>query len=84
MSALEASFDRHKAHLSLRMRHVSLPCMSDQESDAGQVKQRMDAMLRRLAKMPPQSRDELAEAVRRAKEEKRTRAKGKSQAKKTA
>jgi hypothetical protein len=58
--------------------------MSDQESDAGQVKQRMDAMLRRLAKMPPQSRDELAEAVRRAKEEKRTRAKGKSQAKKTA
>lgn len=49
-----------------------VPAMNDQESDSGQIKQRMDTMLRRLAKMPPQSRDELAEAVRRAKLEKKT------------
>ena len=41
--------------------------MSDQESDDDQIKQRMDAMLLRLLKTPPQSRAELAEAVRRAK-----------------
>jgi hypothetical protein len=52
--------------------------MSDQGS-GGPIKQRMDAMLLRLLKTPPQSRAELAEAVRRAKAEKRTRAKGKSQ-----
>jgi len=45
-----------------------LPCMSDQGSDDDdQIKQRMDAMLLRLLKTPPQSRAELAEAVRRAK-----------------
>jgi hypothetical protein len=44
----------------------SLP-MSDQERDDGQVKQRMDAMLLRLLKTPPQSRAELSEAVRRTK-----------------
>jgi len=51
--------------------------MSDQGSENGQIKQRMDAMLLRLLKTPPQSRAELAEAVRRAKQEKkatRTRA----------
>ena len=50
-----------------------LPCMSDQGSDDDQIKQRMDAMLLRLLTTPPQSRDELAEAVRRAKEGKSTR-----------
>ncbi len=44
-----------------------LPAMSDQGSDDDQVKQRMDAMLLRLLKTPPQSRAELAEQVRRAK-----------------
>lgn len=51
--------------------------MSDQGSDDGQVKRRMDAMLLRLLKTPPQSRAELAEQVRRAKQRKkptRTRA----------
>jgi hypothetical protein len=38
--------------------------MSDQKSDDGQ---RRDALLLRLLKMPPQSRVELAEQVRRAK-----------------
>lgn len=47
--------------------------MSDQEGDDDQVKRRMDAMLMRLLKTPPQSRAELAEAVRRTKEEKPTR-----------
>jgi hypothetical protein len=42
--------------------------MSDQGSDDGQVKQRMDALLLKLLKTPPQSRAELAEQVRRAKE----------------
>jgi len=41
--------------------------MSDQESDD---ERRRDKLLLRLLKMPPQSRAELAEAVRRAKEEK--------------
>ena len=41
--------------------------MSDQGSDDDQVAQRMDALLLRLLKTPPQSRAELAEAVRRAK-----------------
>jgi hypothetical protein len=41
--------------------------MSDQGSDDGQVKQRMDAMLLRLLKTPPKSRAELAEELRRAK-----------------
>jgi len=45
--------------------------MSDQGSDDGQVKQRMDALLLRLLKTPPQSRAELAETVRRAKQEKK-------------
>jgi len=54
--------------------------MSDQGSDSGQVQQRMDAMLLRLLKTPPQSRVELAEAVRRAKgKTTRTPRKGASQ-----
>jgi hypothetical protein len=48
------------------------PSMSDHGSDDDQ---RRDALLLRLLKMPPQSRAELAEAVRRAKKEKPTRAK---------
>jgi hypothetical protein len=44
-----------------------LPCMSDQGSDDDQVAQRFDELLLRLLKTPPQSRAELAEAVRRAK-----------------
>jgi hypothetical protein len=51
--------------------------MSDQGSDKDG--QRRDALLRQLAKMPPLSRAEIAELARRAKEEKRTSAKGKSQ-----
>lgn len=54
-----------------------IPSMSDQGSDDGQVKQRMDALLLKLLKTPPQSRAELAETVRRAKQGKkptRTRA----------
>jgi hypothetical protein len=47
--------------------------MSDQEDDDDQIAQRMNTLLRRLAKTPPQSRAELAEQVRRAKEEKATR-----------
>ena len=59
--------------------------MSDRGSDDGQIKQRMDALLLRLLKTPPQSRAELSEAVRRAKQEKKpTRAKGASQEHKTA
>ena len=58
--------------------------MSDQEGDNDQVKRRMDAMLRRLLTTPPQSRAELAEAVRRAKEGKPATKKRKSQAKKSA
>ena len=50
--------------------------MSDQEGDDGQVKQRMDAMLLRLLKTPPQSRAELVEQVRLAKG-KATRTRGK-------
>jgi hypothetical protein len=41
--------------------------MSDQEGDDEQVAQRMDALLLRLLKTPPQSRAELSEQVRRAK-----------------
>jgi hypothetical protein len=41
--------------------------MSDQEGDDDQVEQRMDAMLLRLLKTPPQSRAELVEQVRRTK-----------------
>jgi len=42
------------------------------DSQDDQVAQRMDAMLLRLLKTPPQSRAELAEAVRRAKGKKPT------------
>ena len=51
--------------------------MADDQTDNGQVKQRMDALLLKLLKTPPQSRAELAEQVRRAKQGKkatRTRA----------
>ena len=41
--------------------------MSDREGDDDQIKRRMDVLLLRLLKTPPQSRAELAEAVRRAK-----------------
>ena len=51
--------------------------MSDQGSDDDQVKQRMDVVLLRLLKTPPQSRAELAEAVRRAKGKKPTRTRAK-------
>ena len=51
--------------------------MSDQESDDEQVKKRMDAMLLKLLKTPPQSRTELADQVRRAKGKKPTRTLGK-------
>ena len=61
-----------------------LPRMSDQGSDDDQIKQRMDAMLLRLLKTPPQSRADLAEAVRRAKKGKATRLKRKSQEPKSA
>jgi hypothetical protein len=57
--------------------------MSDQEADDGQTKRRMDALLRRLLKTPPQSRAELAEAVRHAKGEPK-RERPKSQGKKRA
>jgi hypothetical protein len=50
--------------------------MSDQGSDDDQVAQRRDKLLLRLLKTPPQSRAELAEAVRRAKG-KATRTRGK-------
>ena len=56
--------------------------MSEQEDDA-QIAARRDALLLRLLKTPPQSRDELAEAVRRAKKNP-TRGKSKSQAQKSA
>jgi hypothetical protein len=51
--------------------------MSDQEGDDDQVVQRRDKLLLRLLKTPPESRAELAEAVRRAKLEKATRTRGK-------
>jgi hypothetical protein len=47
--------------------------MSDQESDDDQVKQRMDAMLRRLLTTPPKSRAELAEELRRVRAERPVR-----------
>jgi hypothetical protein len=47
--------------------------MSDQEGDDDQVERRMKELLLKLLKMPPQSRAELAEAVRRAKGKKVTR-----------
>jgi hypothetical protein len=50
--------------------------MSDQEGDDDQVAQRRDALLLRLLKTPPQSRADLAEAVRSAKG-KPTRTRGK-------
>jgi len=50
--------------------------MSDQEGDDDQVAQKRDAILRRLLQTPPQSRADLAEAVRRAKG-KPTRTRGK-------
>jgi hypothetical protein len=53
--------------------------MSDQEGDNDQAKRRMDALLLKLLKTPPQSRAELAEQVRRAKKEKATAPKRKSQ-----
>jgi hypothetical protein len=55
--------------------------MSDQGSDDDQVAQRMDTLLLRLLKTPPQSRAELAEAVRRAKGKKPTRTPRKRRAK---
>lgn len=51
--------------------------MSDQEGEDDQIKRRMDALLLRLLKTPPQSRAELVEAVRRAKGKKATRTRGK-------
>jgi hypothetical protein len=51
--------------------------MSDQESDDGQVAQRMDALLLKLLKTPPQSRAELAKQVRREKGKKATRTRSK-------
>ena len=54
-----------------------LPRMSDQGSDDDQVAQRMDALVLKLLKTPPQARAELAEAVRRAKGKKATRTRGK-------
>jgi hypothetical protein len=48
--------------------------MSDQQGDDDQ---RRDALLLRLLKMPPQSRAELADKVRRAKEKKPTRSRAK-------
>jgi hypothetical protein len=45
--------------------------MSDQEGDDGQVKRRMDALLLKLLKTPPQSRAKVAEAARRATEKPR-------------
>jgi hypothetical protein len=50
--------------------------MSDQEGDDDQVAQKRDAILRRLLQTPPQSRDDLAEQVRRAKGKKPTRTRG--------
>src|SRR3954454_10922624 len=52
---------------------ISSRPMSDQGSDDEQVAQRMDALLLRLLKTPPQSRADLAEAVRRAKGKKASR-----------
>lgn len=63
--------------LNILQFHVILPCMSDQEGDDDQVARRFDALLLRLLKTPPQSRAELAEAVRRARREKATRIRGK-------
>ena len=51
--------------------------MSDQESDDDQIRQRMDAMLKRLLTTPPKSRAELADELRRARREKSTQARGK-------
>lgn len=51
--------------------------MSDQGNDDDQVAQRMDALLLKLLKTPPQSRADLAEQVRRAKGKKATRTCGK-------
>jgi hypothetical protein len=51
--------------------------MSDQEGDDDQIEQRRDELLLRLLKTPPQSRADLAEAVRRAKREKATRTRAK-------
>jgi hypothetical protein len=42
--------------------------MGDQEGDDDQVAQRRDKLLLKLLKTPPQSRAELAEQVRRAKD----------------
>jgi hypothetical protein len=50
--------------------------MSDQEDKDGQIAERMDDLLLRLLKTPPQSRAELAEAVRRTKVKKATRTRG--------
>jgi len=52
-------------------------------SDQANPEQRRDALLLRLLKMPPQSRANLAEEVRRAKGRKRTSGKRKSQARKS-
>ena len=51
--------------------HVIFPRMDDHGSDDGQVKRRMDTLLLRLLKTPPQSRAELADQVRRAKQERK-------------
>jgi hypothetical protein len=47
--------------------------MSNQDDEDGQTERRMDALLLKLLKTPPQSRVELAEQVRRDKGKKATR-----------
>jgi hypothetical protein len=51
--------------------------MSDQGNDDDQAAQLRDAILRRLLTMPPKSHAELAEELRRAKQEKPTRTRAK-------
>jgi hypothetical protein len=57
--------------------------MTDQEGDDAQVEQRFDRLVKRLLTTPPQSRDDVAEAARRATEKPR-RGRPKSQGKKRA
>lgn len=62
---------------AVALKRAILPDMSDQGSDDDQVAQRFDALLLKLLKTPPQSRAELAEAVRRTKGKKPTRIRAK-------